>query len=184
MPAVADSTSQPPILLLYELDQRSRQHAHALPQQIEVKTTIDGVGLKLGELPLVVPMEQVVEILTSVSLSRIPGAKHWVRGVANVRGNLLPILDLNGFIFGKVSKMDRHSRVLVMRHKGVTAGLVVSEVMGMRHFLEEEFNKDVSTMDKTIQPLLSGVFRQSGEAWGVLDMHKLVDIPEFMQVAA
>lgn len=181
---MADSTEQLPILILHELDLRSRRNAHALPQQIEVKSTRDGVGLRLGKLPLVVPMEQVREILTRVSISRIPGAKEWVRGVANVRGNLLPILDLNGFIFGKVSRMDRHSRILVMQHRGVTAGLVVSEVMGMRHFLEEEFSEDVSQMDATLKPLLSGVFRQSGEAWGVLDIHRLVDIPEFMQVAA
>lgn len=181
---MADSTQQAPILILHELDLRSRRFAHALPQRIEVKSTREGIGLRLGELSLVVPMEQVKEILTHVTFSRIPGAKDWVRGVANVRGNLLPILDLNGFIFGKVSKINRHSRVLVMQHQGVNAGLVVTEVMGMRHFFEEEFDSDVSQMNATIQPLLSGVFRQGGEAWGVLDIHKLVDIPEFMQVAA
>lgn len=181
---MSDSNQQAPILQLYELDQRSRQNAQPLPQQVEVKTTRDGIGLRLGGLTLVVPMEQVREILTSVSLSRIPGAKDWVRGVANVRGNLLPILDLAGFLFGKASKMDRQSRVLVMRHRGVSAGLVVSEVLGMRHFLEDEFSTDTSAVDKTVQPLLSGVFRQSGEVWGVIDIHKLVDIPEFMQVAA
>ncbi|MCW8839608.1 MAG: chemotaxis protein CheW [Gammaproteobacteria bacterium] len=181
---MVDSTQNPPILILHELDQRSRQHAHALPQQIEVKTTRDGIGLRLGEVTLVVPMEQVKEILTSVTVSRIPGAREWVRGVANVRGNLLPILDLNGFIFGETSRITRHSRVLVMQHKGVAAGLMVSEVLGMRHFLEDEFSNDISQMNTTLQPLLNGVFRQSGEAWGVFDIHKLVDLPEFMQVAA
>ncbi|MGM0594291.1 MAG: chemotaxis protein CheW [Pseudomonadota bacterium] len=181
---MAESAQQAPILILHELDQRSRHNAHALPQQVEVKTTWDGVGLKLAGTPLVVSMDQVKEILTTVTISRIPGAKEWVRGVANVRGNLLPILDLNGFIFGSVAKMRRSHRVLVMQHKGVTAGLVVDEVLGMRHFLEEEFSEEVSRMDKVIQPYLSGVFRQGGEAWGVLDIHRLIDMPEFMQVAA
>lgn len=181
---MSENTQQAPILLLHELDRRSRSFAQPLPQQVEVKTTRDGIGMRLGKLTLVVPMEQVQEILTSVSLSLIPGAKQWVRGVANVRGNLLPILDMEGFLFGKVSKMDRHSKVLVMRHRGVAAGLVVSDVLGMRHFLEEEFSTDTNGMDPAVQPLLSGVFRQSGEVWGVIDIHKLVDIPEFMQVAA
>lgn len=181
---MAESAQQPPILILFDLDRRSREHAHSLPQQIEVKTTWDGVGFRLGEVSMVAPMEQVREILTHVTVSRIPGAKEWVRGVANVRGNLLPILDLHGFIYGKVTKMSRHSRVLVMRHRGVTAGLVVDEVLGMRHFLDEEFGRDVQEKNPVLRSLLNGMFQQSGEAWGVFDIHKLAELPEFMQVAA
>lgn len=180
---MADKQQQAPILVLYELDQRSRNKAHSLPQQIEVKTTWDGVGFRLGDTQLVAPMEQVREILTSVSVSHTPGAKEWVRGVANVRGNLLPILDLYGFIFGKVARLTRRNRVLVMQHRGINAGLVVDEVLGMRHFLDEEFDNQVQGVGKDIQPLLTGMFRQGGEAWGVIDIHKLADMPEFMQVA-
>ena len=181
---MAASAQQQPILILQELDLRSRQHASALPQQIEVKNTWDGIGFKLDDMSLVVPMEQVREILTRVTISRIPGAKEWVHGVANVRGNLLPILDLNGFLSGKVNKLNRQSRILVMQHREVTAGLVVNEVMGMRHFFEEELSGETEQMSAVVQPLVSGVFRRGGEVWGVLDIHKLVDIPEFMQVAA
>jgi len=181
---VAERKQQPPILTLYELDQRSRSNAHSLPQQLEVKTTWDGVGFMLGDVPLVAPMEQVREILTHVTISRIPGAKEWVRGVANVRGNLLPILDLHGFIFGKVVKLTRRNRVLVMRHKGITAGLVVDEVLGMRHFLDEEYRAEAREANNVMNALLSGAFQQSGESWGVFDIHKLAELPEFMQVAA
>lgn len=176
--------AQLPILLLYGMDQRSRRFAHNLPQQIEVKTTWDGVGFRIGELMAVAPMEQVREILTSASISRIPGAKEWVRGVSNVRGNLLPILDLPGFLWGKNAKMTRHSRILVIQHQGINAGLVVDEVMGMRHFLEEEYSQDVSAFEAETARVLSGVYRQSGERWAVFDINKLVETPEFLQVAA
>ncbi len=181
---MSSENQQPPILILYQLDQRSKAYAHNLPQQLEIKSTWDGIAFKLGEFTVLAPMEQVGEILTIASISRIPGAKEWVRGIANVRGNLLPILDLPGFVFGKVSKMTRKSRVLVMEHQGISAGLMVDEVFGMRHFLEEEFSEDVAPLDKLIQPFLTGSLRQRGEVWGVFDIHQLVDRPEFMQVAA
>ena len=176
--------TQPPILLLHELDLRSRRFAHSLPQQVEVKTTWDGVGFRLGEINVVAPLEQVREILSSAAISRIPGAKEWVKGVSNVRGNLLPILDLPGFLWGGMTKMSRQSRILVIQHQGINAGLVVNEVMGMRHFLEEEYSGDTSSFDESIQRVLSGVYRQSGERWAVFDIHKLVERPEFLQVAA
>ena len=173
-----------PFQLLRELDQRSRQHAQSLPQQIEVKQTWDGVGFRLGEMQLVAEMSQVKEILTHISLCRLPGVKPWVRGVANVRGNILPILDLSGLVLGQPSKMTRRSRVLVLQHHGVRAGLVVDEVLGMRHFLEEEFSSSVERLPAPLQQHASGVYNQSGEIWGVLDIHGLMEKPEFMTVAA
>ncbi len=173
-----------PILLLHELAQRSRDQAHSLPQQIEVKATWEGVGFRMQDRSWVVPLDQVKEILTKVNISHIPGAKEWVRGVANVRGNLLPILDLKGFLSGQVTKMSRQSRILVMQHKGVVAGLLVEEVMGMRHFLEEEFSADISDLDVPFNQMLMGQYRQRGESWGVFNINQLAEIPEFMQVAA
>ncbi|MEN8169965.1 MAG: chemotaxis protein CheW [Pseudomonadota bacterium] len=173
-----------PILLLQELDQRSRNSAHELPQQIEVKATWEGVGFRLDDKGWVVPLDQVKEILTQVSISPIPGAKEWVRGVANVRGNLLPILDLNGFLSGRMTKVSRQSRILVMQHKGIVAGLLVEEIMGMRHFLEEEFSEDISDLDVSFSQMLMGQYRQRGEFWGVFNINHLVELPEFMQVAA
>lgn len=181
---MSSDNKQPPILILYQLDQRSKAYAHSLPQQLEAKSTWDGIGFRLGEFTVLAPMEQVGEILTISDISRIPGAKEWVRGIANVRGNLLPILDLPGFVFGKVGKMTRKSRVLVMQYQGIFAGLMVNEVLGMRHFLEEEFSEDVAPLDKSIQPFLTGSIRQRGEVWGVFNIHQLVERPEFMQVAA
>lgn len=173
-----------PILLLHELAQRSRARAHGLPQQIEVKATWEGVGFRLADKGWVVPLDQVKEILTKVNISHIPGAKEWVRGVANVRGTLLPILDLKGFLLGSVTKMTRHSRILVMQHRGIVAGLLVEEVIGMSHFLEEEFSADTTGLDVPFRDMLTGQYRQRGETWGVFNINRLAELPEFMQVAA
>ncbi len=173
-----------PILLLHELSQRSRTEAHSLPQQIEVKATWEGVGFRLDGKGWVVPLDQVKEILTKVNISPVPGAKAWVRGVANVRGTLLPILDLRGFLLGKLTKMTRQSRILVMQHKGVVAGLLVEEVLGMRHFLEEEFNGDTSDLETSFKQMLTGQYRQRGQSWGVFNINQLAELPEFLQVAA
>jgi twitching motility protein PilI len=107
-----------------------------------------------------------------------------VLGVANVRGNLLPILDLKGFLLGEKTKKSRDTRVLVMQHKGIMAGLLVEEVLGMRHFLEEEFSADTSGLDDAISHMLLGKYRQRGEFWGVFNLNHLAELQEFMQVAA
>ncbi len=173
-----------PIEQLQQMELRSKRNANQLPQQIEIKQTWDGVAFRLGSYRLVAPMEQVKEILTYPSLTRVPGSKGWVKGIANVRGNLLPILDLQGFIAGEPSALKKESRILVVQHYGVSAGLLVDELQGMRHFLEEEKSKDKGQLDERIQEFLTGSFRQGNNQWWVIDLHRLTEDPMFLQVAA
>lgn len=174
-----------PILLLQELELKAKRAAHGLPQQMDIQSTWDAIGFGLMGRRLVVAMKDVREILTPPALTRIPGARTWVLGVANIRGNLMPILDLRGFLTNETSGAKRRSRVLVVSRRGVTAGLMVDEVYGMRHFLEEEFAAQHSdAKGNALEEYLLGSYRQTGEQWGVFDMNKLFETPEFMKVAA
>ncbi len=172
-----------PIDLLRDIERRCRSHAHPLPSQTELKEDWLGIGFRLGDLRLVAPLGQVVEILTYPGLSKVPGAKEWVRGIANVRGNLLPIMDLNGYLQGRCTAPGRRSRVLVIDHKGVFSGLVVDEVLGLRHFSPEERTEETPAADETVRSYIEYGFRSNGELWGVFNMHRLAETPQFLQAA-
>ncbi len=182
---MTDSQEQAPILLLQALELKAKRAAHGLPQQMDIQSTWDAIGFGLMGQRLVVAMNDVREILTPPAMTRIPGARSWVLGVANVRGNLMPILDLRGFLTNEPGGARRRSRVLVVSRLGVTAGLMVDEVYGMRHFLDEEFSAQHADAKGTpLENYLVGSYRQTGEQWGIFDMNKLFETPEFMKVAA
>jgi twitching motility protein PilI len=180
---MADSTKNP-ILLLQALEQRCKESAFSLPQQLEIKHTWDGVGFRIGDAQLVAPLADIREVLIQAQVTPVPGALEWVKGIANVRGNLLPIMDLQGLLLGKPIPHSRHSRILVVQHKGVSAGLLVDEVFGLRHFLEEEMETEKANIAEGIAKWTEVRFRQAGQEWGIFHLHKLVDAPEFMSVAA
>ncbi len=177
-------TGTHPIQLLLDIERRAKEFAQGLPQQLEVKSTWDGIGFRMGPLQAVAQMEHIHEILTFPRITRVPGARSWVRGLANVRGNLLPVLDLKGFLTNDLGGLQRSSRVLVIRHRGIAAGLLVDEVFGMRHFLEEEFSEGIPPALERFRPFLRGGFRQEGEHWMIFGIHELVESPGFMQVAS
>ena len=56
------------------------------------------------------------------SITRVPGAKGWVRGLANVRGQLLPIIDMKQFIGSGVAVLSRNTRIVVVNHREIPAG--------------------------------------------------------------
>ena len=176
--------SLPPYELLREIEQRSQTKALGLPQQIEVRRTWSGIGFRLGAIQLVAPMGEVGEILEYPDLTQVPSAKAWVKGIANIRGSLLPIMDLNGFITGELTQLQRRSRVLVLQRGGLNCGLLVDEVLGLRHFFEEEKLSAVEGIGEEMQTFVEGAYRQGEQTWGIFSMRKLADNPQFMEVTA
>ena len=80
-----------------------------------------GIGLRLGNERFVVGREEVREVLMLPStLTRVPGAKPWIRGLANVRGHLLPIADLRGFLGAGEASADRSRAGAGGQQRGVS----------------------------------------------------------------
>lgn len=170
--------------LLRDIEARSRNKALGLPQQVEMRRTWSGVAFRLGETTLLAPMKDVEEILEIPDMTRIPSTRSWVKGIANIRGSLLPIMDLHGFIDGGAVQIGRKSRVLLIRQGELASGLLVDEVMGMRHFFEEEHTKQIPEVSLNLQKYLLGAYRQGNAHWGVFSMKNLAEDPKFLQVAA
>lgn len=176
-------TSTAPFDLLRGIEVRSQNKALGLPQQIEVRRTWSGIGYRMGDFLLVSPMGDVSELLDYPTLTRVPGSKSWLKGIANVRGMLLPVVDLNSFITGTKIELQKRSRVLVIHVGELSCGLVIDEVLGLRHFFEEE-KADYQHQDNDIKKFLVGGYKQGDMDWGVFSFKKLAEHPRFMEVAA
>lgn len=173
-----------PFEYLSQVEARFVSSSAGLPQDVQLKEYWTGIGFKLGEYPYVAPLGEVVEILTyPESITQIPMTADWVDGVANIRGNLIPIMDLGGLLMDRRTVHDARTRVLVVHHNDTFAGFVVAEVQGIRHFVDEERTSILPSVDERIRPYLRRAYWQRGEYWGVFSMFRLVESPSFMQVA-
>ena len=176
-------SSTAPFDLLRGIEVRSQTKALGIPQQIEMRRTWSGIGYRMGDVFLVSPMGDVSELLDYPTLTRVPGSKSWLKGIANVRGMLLPIVDLNNFITGTEIQLQKRSRVLVIHIDEMSCGLVIDEILGLRHFFEEE-KIDYQHKSEEIKKFLIGGYKQGDMDWGVFSFKKLAEHPRFMEVAA
>jgi twitching motility protein PilI len=130
-----------PFELLKELEKRSRTVAAGAAPDAAAGREWVGVAFRMGGETFLVAREETREVLGyPATITRIPGAKSWVKGLANVRGQLLPMLDLRQFLGSGATTPQRNTRVVVANHREVPAGLIVDEVLGFRRFAESEFN--------------------------------------------
>lgn len=180
---MSKTTRKHPIQLLHEIELQCKTTAKGLPQRIDRKEAWTGIGFRIGDINLVAPLKQVNEILHFPRLTQVPGTQRWVKGVANIRGTLLPIVDLQGFLHDKPLAQNNRSRVLVVKRDDLSVGLVVSEVMGLKHFQDEEKVTAVTRFDEALRNYVHGAFKQNGEEILVFSMYALAENPHFFQVA-
>ncbi|MDR3418763.1 MAG: chemotaxis protein CheW [Nevskia sp.] len=132
-----------------------------------------GLGFRMGDTWLVAPREDVREVITPPKVTRVPGAKPWLLGVANVRGNLLPVTDFGLFLGRPPAAEQRDQRVLVFNSERVPAGVLVDEVVGYRQFAPSDQRHELARDAGDLQPYLLGGFVREGRNWLVLSLHKL-----------
>ncbi len=174
---------QDPFTLLRRMAQESMNNAPGLPQETETRTLWSGVAFRLGELKLVAPLDHVLEVLPCPPLTLVPNTKSWLKGVANVRGNLITIVDLAEY-FGKPPIfINDDARLMIMNSPGLNTGLLVNEVMGLRHFDAQLERQDLSGLDDPVLAHLNGAFLHDNVLWGVFDMKSLAESPSFRHVA-
>jgi twitching motility protein PilI len=173
-----------PFAALVALAQSSVQNAHGLPSQIEIKPHWSGVGFTLAGQRMVAPMAEVAEIFSVPNSTRLPGVKPWVRGVANVRGRLLPLIDLEVFFGGSLSGNRKQQRVLALEYGDLFTGLVVSEVHGMQHFPVDSFHTNLTEELTPMQQFLAGGYRLHNRDWTVFSPFKLARDERFFNAAA
>lgn len=169
--------------LLQNIDRRCCDKAANLPQQEEVEEQWEGVVFSVANTRVVAPLNEVCEILNfPPEVTDVPGTHSWMVGVANIRGDLLPIVDLQVFLGGKMTPRGRHNRTLVIRFQGKQVGLLVDERVGMRHFLDVNRCPEL-LLEGDVANYIDFSFKQDGEDWPVFSMRALVASPEF-QIAA
>ena len=171
-----------PFELLASLDQRCRRNSSGLPVAKSVVDDWIGIGFSLNGISLLAKMDDVSEILPLPPTIRVPGVTYWVNGLANIRGSLMPVLDMRAFLYGETTDVRKESRILIINKLGVVAGLMVDEVYGLRRFKPEEHQQEISPDTGSMAEYLVGTFADQVRHWNVFSVEKLARAEKFLRV--
>lgn len=173
-----------PFETLTSLATRSRSAARGLPAQVAIKPHWSGVGFHLLGQRMIAPMGEVAEMLAVPPATRLPGVRPWMLGISNVRGRLMPLVDLEMFFHGHVHGFRRQRRVLVLEAGELYTGLVVNEVHGMQHFPVDAYSSDTPECPEVLRPFVAGGFHlDNGSVWTVFHPGRLAADTAFIDAA-
>jgi len=178
------SLIEQPFELLLEMERRSRA-AIAGQSGAEQASEWVGIGLRIGDERFIADRNQVREVLMlPTAMTRVPGSKRWLLGIANLRGHLLPLIDIKMLLGSGRTTLGRTTRVLSINHRDIPAGLVVDEVLGFRRFNEQDFVTAWPEPALRCDRFVSGAYRRGAETWPIFGLYDLIESNTFLQAAA
>ncbi|CDH45785.1 chemotaxis protein CheW [Candidatus Contendibacter odensensis] len=179
----ADPLSLHPFDILLQLDQRVRERAPVVAVNAQLSEIRGRLALRLGSWNLLFSMDDVAEIIPVPRVTRVPGVKRWLLGIANLRGKVISVSDLRDFLIGRPTAQLPGSQIVVVRVGEWDYGLLVDEVVGMRHFGPQHRLPTLDTVDESLRPYTAEAFLHDNQYWLVFNTSALLADPRFANAA-
>ncbi|MBH24962.1 MAG: chemotaxis protein CheW [Myxococcales bacterium] len=132
------------------------------------------LSFSLGEVSYVIPIQNVTEIIGMQRISEVPASNRALRGVINLRGRVIPVMDVR-LRFGMPELEYTDRTCIIVIQVGITSvGLVVdtvSDVMDLTEPLEPASALGENSADSCV----AGFGRAGGEIRVVLEPQRLVE---------
>ncbi len=140
------------------------------------------LGVTTGQRQWLLRLDQAGEVLFTPEIHEVPLTASWFRGVANVRGHLVSVMDWSEFAGGSQATLNYRSRVVLLSERlNAPAGLLVGAVSGLRN---------VDTLERVppaaqVAPWTVATWRDAeGSLWEEVDLAQVVASALFLHVEA
>ncbi len=147
---------------------------------IETENVVQLVGFFVGEEEFAVPILSIQEIIKPVEFTRVPSTPDYVLGVFNLRGSVIPLIDLR-FKFGlQDAKQNEDTRYIVIKNNNEVAGFVIDKLTEAIRIKENLIDPIPETHEEG--ELIYGVGKKDDRIFTILKIEGLLkrtwDLPE------
>ncbi|RCW47702.1 MULTISPECIES: chemotaxis protein CheW [unclassified Halanaerobium] len=134
----------------------------------------------LGSRKFGVNITQTREILDSKNLTSVPDSPEFIRGIINLRGSVVPVIDLHVRLNVNQKKEDKNNKkIIIVELDGITAGMMVDDVKEIKGLTREEIVNLPELCKNVDSDYIEGVGRtDSDELLLLLDLAKILSRKE------
>lgn len=153
------------------------EHGYARVVRVDLQ---QHVVFRVGEETYGIPIAQIGEISKPMYTTPVPRTADFVLGIGNVRGVVIPVVDLATRLrLGQCAK-ERVARVLIVRHAGEQTGLLVDEVIGVMSIAPENLEEAPGALAGARGDFIRALARWEGRIIIILDLGTLLDPNDFL----
>jgi purine-binding chemotaxis protein CheW len=152
--------------------QQQKQQGFTNQEKVE-KDIVQLVGFIVGEEEFAVPILSIQEIIKPIEWTRVPFTADYVLGVFNLRGNVLPLIDLRKKFHAPDADFDDNTRFIVIKVGNELAGFVIDRLTEALRIEESSILPAPDTgMDKDM--MIEGIGRKDDRIISILRIKALL----------
>ncbi len=131
-----------------------------------------------------IEIQYVIEIIGIQNITDVPDMPAFIRGVINLRGKVIPIMDVRARFGIEDRSYDDRTCIIVVNIDGTEVGLVVDEVSEVADIPENNVEPAPKTSKSSEDSYIQGMGKINNEVKILLDVHKLLFSGEMQDLAA
>ena len=144
------------------------------PEQNAIQTYL---SFKLGEEVFAINVSKVLNILEMSPITKVPKSPDYMKGVINLRGNVLPVIDLRIKFGLKENETTVDTSIIVLsinkNNEEIMVGVLVDAVKEVLEFKDEEIVESPSIGTKYNSGFISGMKRRDSNFIMILNIDKV-----------
>ncbi len=142
-----------------------------MPSVIENKYVV----FKLDKEYYGIPINHVIYIEKMHDLTRVPNGPNYIKGVINLRGEVIPLIDLRQKLNMETKEADDNSRIIVVSEEDIIIGLVVDSSSEVIEINEEDIDSPPLADDNEDLSYVNGVGKAKDRLVILLDLSKILE---------
>ena len=142
------------------------------------------VTFKIAEEEFGVDILKVQEIIRMMPITKVPNAPAFVEGVINLRGKVIPVIDMRKRFGMVAAEHDSHTRIKVMDLQGQIVGFVVDAVCEVLRIKESTVEPPPAVVAGIGSEYMRGVGKLEDRLLILLDLDKLLSETELEALSA
>jgi len=144
-----------------------------------VRHEVQVVGFYIGEDEYAVNISKVREISPMVDIRKVPKSPPFVEGVINLRGGIVPVIDLRKRFDLAVNENRMSTKILIVELNRNQVGMIVDNVSEVMRFYQDEIEKTPPMFSSSIDSqYIQGVAKLNDKLIILLDVDKLFSFEE------
>ena len=150
----------------------------------EKKTIMEDVqvaAFKLLKEEYGVNILNVQEIKVLTDITRVPFAPDYIKGVINLRGSVLPVIDLKRRIGLEDAPYTDATRIIIMKIGEFSIGMIVDAVTEVLTISGRDINPAKDVSDSTSNRFVNSIGNIDARLIIMLNLEEIVDLPEDMK---
>ncbi len=140
------------------------------------------VGFRIGNETYGVRIGSVREIVRVPEITSVPSAPDLIEGVINLRGKIIPVMDLRKRLGQTEIISDNKNRILVVELENKLIGLIVNAASEVLKIPPSEVDSPGSVFAEGESSYVTGVGKLKGRLIILLDIAKLLQCPEYKRL--